>query len=272
MIILKILAWFFIVVLVYIVIQFTLVIYDWLNFRHKPIGSPLSIAGEILGEAVVNSFAFLTYVLGFINYDPLFLRKENKKYPPVLLVHGYMMNRACFMYVHIRLALDGFRVFSVNLYPPALSIRDLAERVADKMDEIEDKTGEKGAFLIGHSMGGLVTRYYGNSPRGAGRIKKLITIASPHRGTRMAVLGLGINAKEMIPGSEFLNEMNKKPLPPIYSIWSTLDNLIVPPEHAFMDTIPNVSLPFKGHIAMLFSNTVYRHVLRLLTEDFKNNP
>lgn len=266
MIILKILEWFFVIVFVNVIIQFTIVIYDWLNFQNKPLPSHSSIAWEVLQETVANSFAFLTYAFGLINYDPIFLKKENKKYPPVLLVHGYMMNRACFIYIHIRLAIDGFRVFSVNLYPPKLSITELAERVADKMEEIADKTGEKEVYLIGHSMGGLVTRYYSISPRGAGRVKRLITLASPHRGTRIAVLGMGINAKEMVPGSEFLNELNKKPLPPIYSIWSTLDNLIVPPEHAYSDNISNLSIPAKGHIAMLFSNTVYRHILSLLTE------
>ena len=116
-------------------------------------------------------------------------------------------------------------------------------------------------------MGGLVSRYYSSSPRGAGRVRGIITIASPYKGTRIAVLGIGKNAKEMIPNSEFLNELNKKPMPKIYALWSTLDNLIVPPEYAFMEGMPHDSLPLKGHIAMLFSNVVYRHILSYLKEN-----
>ena len=138
------------------------------------------------------------------------------------------------------------------------------------MDEIADKTGEKEIYLIGHSMGGLVSRYYSSSPRGKGRVRGIITIASPFKGTRIAVLGIGKNAKEMIPGSEFLNELNKKPMPEIYALWSTLDNLVVPPEYAFMEGMPNDFLPLKGHIALLFSNAVYSRILSHLKE--KNLP
>ncbi|MCL4557109.1 MAG: alpha/beta fold hydrolase [Deltaproteobacteria bacterium] len=267
MIVFKVLARFFIVVLVYVAAQFAIAVYDRLNFQHKPMGSGLSIAREVLYEAVVTSFAFLTYIIGFVNYDGVFLRRHGKRYPPVLLVHGYMMNRACYIYMHIRLALDGFRVFTVNLYPPLRSIAELSECVADKVDEVDARTGEKEVYLIGHSMGGLVARYYGTSQRGRGRVKGLITIASPHRGTRIAALGIGKNAKEMVPGSAFLSGLDAKPLPRIYSIWSTLDNLVVPPEHAYSEGIPNLSVPFQGHIAMLFSNTVYGHTVRLLKGD-----
>ncbi len=267
MIVLDILAWIFLVVLIFLVSQFAIVIYDALNTSKKPVGQMPAIALEVLQEAVFTFISFITYVIGFINYDAVFLKKDNKKYPPILLVHGYMMNRACFFYIHLRLVIDGFRVFTVNLYPPVKSITELSERVADKMDEIADKTGEKEIYLIGHSMGGLVSRYYSSSPRGAGRVRGIITIASPYKGTRIAVLGIGKNAKEMVPGSEFLNELNKKTMPKIYALWSTLDNLIVPPEYAFMEGMPNDSLPLKGHIAMLFSNVVYRHIVGYLKEN-----
>ncbi len=271
MIIVSILAWVFRVVLVYVILQFVLTIYDRLSVQHKPLEGGLGIVvWEVLYEAMVTWLAFLTYGIGFIDYDAIFLRRRDKRYPPVLLIHGYMMNRAYYLYLHVRLALDGFRVFSVNLYPPLRSIPELAERLADKMDYIADKTGEKEAFLIGHSMGGLVARSYAASPRGSGRVKRLITIASPHRGTRIAVLGLGKNAREMVPGSAFLQSLDEKPLPRIYALWSTLDNMVVPPENAYTEGMPNMSVPFRGHIAMLFSNTVYRHVVFLLrgeTED-----
>ncbi len=260
MIVLNILAWIFIIVLLLIANQFSIVIYDALNSNKKPLKHISTIAIEVLEEAVVTFISLITYGFGFINYDYLFLKKNNKQYPPVLLVHGYMMNRACFFYIHLRLALDGFRVFTVNLYPPALSITTLSERVADKMDEIADKTGEKEVYFVCHSMGGLASRYYSNSPRGTGRVKKFITIGTPHNGTRIAVLGSGKNAREMVPGSEFLNELNKKPMSPTYAIWSTLDNLIAPPENAFMDNMENDSIPFKGHISLLYSNKVYNHI------------
>ncbi len=265
MIVLHILAWIFIVVLIVTVNQFTLAIYDALNARTKPFEGAVAVAVEVLQETVFMFLSVLTYVLGFINYDALFLKKGPSSHPPVLLVHGYMMNRACFLYVHVRLALAGYRVFTVNLYPPALSITELSDRVADKMDEIAEKTGEKQVYLVGHSMGGLVSRYYANSARGDGRIKGLITIASPHRGTKIAVLGIGKNAREMVPGSDFLSALNSTPLPPVFALWSTLDNLIIPAGNGFMDGMENEAVPLKGHMALLYSGAVYRRVVARLS-------
>ncbi len=264
MIVLDIFLWIFIVVLIVTVNQFTLAIYDALNARTKPFSGGAAVAWEVLQESVLMFFSVITYVLGFINYDALFLRKSTTAHPPVLLVHGYMMNRACFLYMQVRLALAGYRVFTVNLYPPARSIRELSERVADKMDYIADTTGEKQVYLVGHSMGGLVSRSYGNSPRGRGRIKGLITIASPHQGTKIAVLGIGKNAREMVPGSDFLNELNNNPFPGTYALWSTLDNLIIPAGHAALDGMENDALALKGHIALLYSAAVYRRIIARL--------
>ncbi len=265
MIVLKILTWIFIVVLMFVMGQFLIAVYDALNFKNEPLNGGFQIIKEILQEAVLTFFSVLTYGFGFFNYDYLFLKSEKKQYPPVLLVHGYTMNRACFIFIHLRLVMDGFRVFTVNLYPPFSSIESLSDIVADKMDEIAEKTGEKEAYLVCHSMGGLVARYYSATPRGVGRVKKLITIATPHNGTRIAVLGKGRNAEEMKPGSEFLKKLNELPVPEIYAIWSTLDNLIIPPERAFIKGMPNTSLQFKGHITLLYSNEVYKHIKDTLT-------
>jgi len=267
MIILKILAWLFIAVLIFVSATFLLAIYDALNFKKEKLDNIFTIVREILKETVLTFVSIITYIPGFINYDNLFLKKKNKQYLPVLLVHGYTMNRACFLFIHLRLAIDGFRVFTVNLYPPFLSIEELSERVADKVDEITDKTGEKEVYLIGHSMGGLVARYYVNSPRGTGRVKQIITIATPHRGTRIAVLGNGKNAREMIPESEFLKQLNNTHHLPTLAIWSTLDNLIIPPEYATLDGMQNIALPFQGHLSLLYSNLVYKHIYNYLTKN-----
>lgn len=68
-----------------------------------------------------------------------------------------------------------------------------AGKLADKLDELLAAHGNDAKFtLIGHSMGGLVCRYYLESNKFDGRaafskIEKLITLATPHNGSPLAL-------------------------------------------------------------------------------------
>ncbi|MEM6459735.1 MAG: hypothetical protein AAF710_10135 [Planctomycetota bacterium] len=69
--------------------------------------------------------------------------------------------------------------------------------------------------VIGFSMGGLVTRYAAMPPDAARgqtrrlRVRRVFTIASPHRGAAMGPLGAGnALARDMTAGSEFLARLD----------------------------------------------------------------
>src|SRR5258708_2818056 len=70
-------------------------------------------------------------------------------------------------------------------------------------------TGEARVTVIAHSMGGLGARAYLRT-HGAGRVRKLITIATPHHGTVHARFGAGDNARQMSRGSRFLEELREQ--------------------------------------------------------------
>lgn len=63
-------------------------------------------------------------------------------------------------------------------------------------------------LLVGHSMGGLVARAYLRR-YGELRVARLITLGTPHRGSLLAHLGIGRNARQMEPGSVWLRELAK---------------------------------------------------------------
>ena len=78
-----------------------------------------------------------------------------------------------------------------------------------EIERIAAGTGQAKVVLVGHSMGGLAARAY-LARRGAARVARLITIASPHHGTALAVMGLGANARQMRRGSEFLATLERQ--------------------------------------------------------------
>jgi len=60
--------------------------------------------------------------------------------------------------------------------------------IADSLDQfIDDKTDESSKIgLVGHSLGGLVAREWGQKHTGDGRVEKIITVGSPHLGVTKA--------------------------------------------------------------------------------------
>jgi triacylglycerol esterase/lipase EstA (alpha/beta hydrolase family) len=129
---------------------------------------------------------------------------------PILLVHGYLHNATAWVYQKQRLAEEGFGpIYVLNLKKPFASIVAHAEQLKEKALEIQQETGRSDLILIGHSMGGLVCSWYATQLAPRGKVTDLITIGSPLRGTTLAKVGLGSNAREMERDSLFLYELQK---------------------------------------------------------------
>jgi poly[(R)-3-hydroxyalkanoate] polymerase subunit PhaC len=115
----------------------------------------------------------------------------------VLLVHGYGQNRYAW---HLPsrsfgnyLAAEGFDVFNLDLrghgrsrhlgaHPP----KDLSEYVREDLpgavEEVRRLSGHARVFLMGHSLGGLIS--YAAAPRLRDEIGGVVTLASPYHFTR----------------------------------------------------------------------------------------
>jgi len=82
----------------------------------------------------------------------------------------------------------------VTLAPPYATSEVRANAVAQQIDEILARTGKAKVNLVAHSQGGLDARVLA-SPNGLGygdRIASVTTIASPHRGSKVADAVLGM--------------------------------------------------------------------------------
>jgi triacylglycerol lipase len=91
------------------------------------------------------------------------------------------------------LAKNGEAVY-VTLAPPYASSEVRAQAIAKQIDEILLRTGKAKVNLVGHSQGGLDARVLA-SPNGLNygdRIASVTTVATPHRGSKVADAVLGI--------------------------------------------------------------------------------
>jgi triacylglycerol lipase len=179
---------------------------------------------------------------------------------PVLLVHGYFSNRGMWAIFSKRLNQANIKsVFTLSFTPPWGNIETFSRQLHQRIEVISQATGQTKLIIIAHSMGGLVVRQY-MTEHGSTHIAKLITLGSPHHGTRLAYLGVGKCSKQMSTNSQWISALaiNEKhqPKPPTTSIYTVNDDLVYPPETARLGWAENVQVNQVGHVGLLYSPAV----------------
>lgn len=195
---------------------------------------------------------------------------------PVVLLHGFADNRSVFVLLRRALAKDaGRHVEAVNYSPFAADIRATAAHLGRRIEDICVRTGQDEVDLVGHSLGGLVARYYAQRLGGDRRMRTLVTLGTPHGGTPVAPL---MNAhpvvRQMRPESDLITEL-KEPAPGcrtrFVSFWSDLDPLMNPLETARVDhpdlRAHDVRVTGIGHLALPVHPAVATAVREVIDAD-----
>ncbi|MFE0734049.1 esterase/lipase family protein [Streptomyces sp. NPDC058855] len=195
---------------------------------------------------------------------------------PVVLLHGFVDNRSVFVMLR-RALLRGGRdcVESLNYSPLTCDLRTAAEVLGRRVEEIRERTGHDEVDVVGHSLGGLIARYYVQRLGGDTRVRTLVTLGTPHAGTTVAPLADAHPlVRQMRPGSEVLREL-AEPAPGcrtrFVSFWSDLDRVMVPVETARLRhadlVVHDVRVSGIGHLALPVHPTVAAGVLEALDAD-----
>jgi hypothetical protein len=179
--------------------------------------------------------------------------------PPVVLLHGFIDNRSVFLLLRRNLAQHGRqRMESLNYSPLTCDIRTAAELLGRHVEEICERTGSTQVDIVGHSLGGLIARYYVQCLGGDLRVRTLVTLGTPHAGTRVAPLADAHPiVRQMRPGSAVIEEL-ARPAPGcrtrFVSFWSDLDSLMDPLESACLEhpdlDAHNIRVTGIGHLAL----------------------
>jgi hypothetical protein len=176
---------------------------------------------------------------------------------PVLLLHGFLCNGRVWNALQRRLHAAGFGPIEAPDVEPLLTDIDAqARRVAPDLLALQSRCNGERVVIIAHSMGGLIARALLRD-LGAGVIRRIVTIATPHHGTAL-VRGLPWpNARQMSDASCWLHALNTAQeglfAVPMASIFSLEDNLVVPAGSARLQGAELHSLRGIGHLGMLCS-------------------
>lgn len=229
---------------------------------------PLSSVAMILRESWVYTVAYAWYQLRPARFG----RERNASAHDgaaagkslVLLVHGYMCNGGVWAHYVRWFEAAGYRVFTLSQEPLFGGLDAISRALQARIEELATEFPGVPINLVCHSMGGLVTRAY---VRRCGRahLGQIVTLGTPHRGTALAVLGLGENARQMRPDSAWMADAANRPeLGDALAIFSFDDNLVSPREHATLATMRSSSWSGIGHLSLTASRPVFEQVLSAL--------
>jgi triacylglycerol esterase/lipase EstA (alpha/beta hydrolase family) len=188
---------------------------------------------------------------------------------PVILLHGFAMNRTNWIWLGRRLARRGIGPLYGTSYFSPQPVRRSAEHLQRFIRRVLAREGAERVDIVAHSLGGVVARYYIERLDGAAHVHRLVTIGSPHAGTVIARYGAIIpSAQETRVNSRFYSELG-----PMLarqgirytSVWSRADAIIEPPESASIAPAGD-DLVFDdlGHLSLLLSPRVLDKVAERL--------
>lgn len=191
---------------------------------------------------------------------------------PIILVHGVIDNRSIFTILRRSLRGRGFgRLYALNYSPLTEDISAVADRLGVLIDEVCQQTGYERVHIIGHSMGGLVARYYVQRLGGDRHVHTVCTLGTPHEGTLPARLIPWPVIRQMRPGSPLITELSEPARgcrTRFIAIWSDLDQLVLPQRNARIQhpdlRARNVLIRGIGHMSLPVDRRVVNEITRAL--------
>ena len=193
---------------------------------------------------------------------------------PVILVHGYGHNASAWVMLRAALKNAGFTsIHTMNYNPWTHDVPKIAKKLSERVELVRELTGADKVHLVGHSLGGIVCRWYVQEMGGDKRVGTAITLASPHNGTLAAFAGPGRTARELRPDSWVIRRLNYDAVPSDVrwvAFYGDSDALIQPMRSGCLDApalnARNILVPGMGHLGMLLDSNVVEQVVDMLLD------
>ena len=183
--------------------------------------------------------------------------------PAVLLVHGYVCNRAVWR-PWIGKLPEHWNVATISLEPVYASIKTYADALDRAVNRLQAASGANQITLVCHSMGGLAARAYlrAYDHHAVGRV---VTIDTPHHGTVFARFGHGENTREMRRASDYVNQLAALEEPVEFVCFASQhDNMIVPRQSQILNGAEAVWFEKIGHLAMTANGAVLARLIEVV--------
>lgn len=187
---------------------------------------------------------------------------------PVVLVHGFVCNHRLWDDTIAALRARGHPVLAVNLEPLFTSIDHYADSIESVVDSLCRYTGAPKVALVGHSMGGLAIRAWMRA-YGTRRVAKVLTLGTPHTGTRIGQYTHTPNGAQMAWHSPWLAELaatESRATRALMEIALTAqDDIVYPQREQVLRDVETTVFEGMGHLQMCLEKPVIQWVLTRLS-------
>ncbi len=195
---------------------------------------------------------------------------------PVLLVHGYLCNHRVWDDVVAALSAAGHPVLAIDLEPLFGSIDDYAPVIERGVNQLLQASHADQLVLLGHSMGGLAIRAwrcaYGSAAES--RVARIITLGTPHQGTRLAKGSVTRNGAQMVWQSPWLQALaaseGAQTRRLMHLALTKQDNIVFPQTQQVLADTQVTEFFAMGHLQMCLHPQVIEWLLQ--TIDRESNP
>lgn len=188
---------------------------------------------------------------------------------PVVLVHGFMCNHRIWDDMANALRANGHPVFAVDLEPLFASIDNYTPIVENAVKEICRQTGASRVALVGHSMGGLAIRAWMRS-FGSDRVARILTLGTPHAGTRVGPFFKTANGTQMGWKSQWLADLAASESDAVRALKriaiTPQDNIVYPQRAQVLQGITPTAFDGIGHVQMCINVPVIQWVVHQLDD------
>lgn len=258
-----------VIVMVRLIIGWLSFLLAWI-FRSQPAAGFNLALSQVVFVIARESAAMIRLFFGLHPFAPWLDRPDpdppTKDNLPVLLVHGFFSNSGFWWDIKRWLGQRGVsNLFTVDLEPMFGDLDKMARQLDRRIRDVLVRSDAEQLVLVAHSMGGLVCRAY-LAQHGGSRVRRLITLGSPHNGTILAWLLPGANLAQMRPGNRWLTRLNDSQRGGVpasaVSIFSYHDNIVVPQDSSQLISATNIPVAGVGHLEMAFSPRIKELVLR----------
>lgn len=178
----------------------------------------------------------------------------------VVMIHGFFASAGVFRPMRGRLEREAGARVATFTHAPGLGVRRIARNLAELVDRIPH--GAR-VHIVGHSLGGIVARWYVQELGGHARVTQTISLGSPFGGSPLARAFPWLVGADLSSDSAVLQRLrvgrHASSVPHVSVLGG--DDRLVPRLRGAFHVGDVVHMPGRGHNTLLFDEEVIRLVV-----------
>lgn len=188
---------------------------------------------RLIATALISQlFVGLTYPLGYVSRLWNSPKPPGHEHAPILFIHGLYHNPAAWIVYRWVFRANGWKNLHCFKYSSwSAEFPLIADKLMQKIDDLAEQSPGRQVSLVGHSLGGLLSRHCASRPETKDKIAAVVTLGAPHQGSKLSALGLGKLARSLIFRGELIQYIESMDAPPhaqCLSLFSCADNFVLP--------------------------------------------